>query len=304
VIHQHPLAYLLGLEGIALLRAFGGDYDGDFTDARLSEVRELLRSADRLGGGVDVDAMPTADGYRGWAETYDQPGNQLIDIEQPVVREILDGFEPGLALDVACGTGRHAIYLADRGHDIIAVDDSAEMLAKARAKVPGGRFLQADLHGLPIPDDHVDLVVCALALVHVPDLAAPMAEFARVLRPGGHLVISDSRGLFGEVGVPLVRATADGRVGYIPNRIRGTGDYLRAALAAGFEVRRCEEPPRPSPLVDPYGTPPGDPEPVAPHVPGAVPDIWSLHAWCPEAVNAAFRDTPAVIVWHFQRGRA
>jgi SAM-dependent methyltransferase len=190
--------------------------------------------------------------------------------------------------------------MAAAGGDVIGVDDSAEMLVKARAKVPGGLFLRADLHELPLPDAHVDVVVCALALVHVPDLAAPMVEFARVLRPGGHLVISDSRGLFGEVGVPLVKATTDG-VGYIPNQIRGAGEYLRAALASGLELRRCEEPPRPWPLVDAYGTPPGDPEPVPPHVPGSMPDIWSLHPWCPEAVNAAFRDTPAVIVWQFQR---
>jgi SAM-dependent methyltransferase len=273
-----------------LLRAFSGEYDRDFTEARLAEVRELLEATDQLGGGVDVDPIPAADGYRGWAETYDQPGNALIDIEQPAVREILDGFEPGTALDVACGTGRHTAYLAAHGHDVIGVDDSAEMLAKARAKMPGGRFLRADLHDMPIPYAHVDVVVCALALVHVPDLAVPMAEFGRVLRPGGHLVISDSRGLFGEVGVPLVKASADG-VGYIPNRIRSAGDYLRAALAAGFEARRCEEPLRPTPLVDAHGTPPGDPEPVAPQVPGSVPEIWSLHPWCPEAVNAAFRDT-------------
>ncbi|MBA3310028.1 MAG: SAM-dependent methyltransferase, partial [Nocardioidaceae bacterium] len=40
MIFQHPLAYLLGLEGIALLRAFAGDYDRDFTESRLAEVRD------------------------------------------------------------------------------------------------------------------------------------------------------------------------------------------------------------------------------------------------------------------------
>ncbi len=42
MIYQHPLAYLLGLEGIALLRAWAGDFDKDFVDARLAEVRALL----------------------------------------------------------------------------------------------------------------------------------------------------------------------------------------------------------------------------------------------------------------------
>ena len=52
VFYQHPLAYLLGVEGIALLRAFAGDYDRDFTEARLSEVRMLLDSAGQLGAGT------------------------------------------------------------------------------------------------------------------------------------------------------------------------------------------------------------------------------------------------------------
>jgi len=42
VIYQHPLAYLLGLEGIALLRAWAGDFDKDFAEARLAELRALL----------------------------------------------------------------------------------------------------------------------------------------------------------------------------------------------------------------------------------------------------------------------
>jgi hypothetical protein len=42
VIYQHPLAYLLGLEGIALLRGWAGDYDKEFVEARLAEVRRLL----------------------------------------------------------------------------------------------------------------------------------------------------------------------------------------------------------------------------------------------------------------------
>ena len=47
----------------------------------------------------------------------------------------------------------------------------------------------------PSPDQHVDVVVCALVLSHIPDSAPVLAEFVRVLRPGGHLVISDARDL-------------------------------------------------------------------------------------------------------------
>jgi ubiquinone/menaquinone biosynthesis C-methylase UbiE len=296
VIYQHPLAYLLGLEGIALLRAFAGEYDRDFTIARFAEIRSLLDSVQELGDGVAVHPIPSTEAYASWADYYDEPGNQLIDLEQPVVREILDDLPPGVALDAACGTGRHGAYLASLGHTVIGVDTSAAMLEHARKKVPEGEFHEADLQQLPLPDDHVDLVVCGLALMHVPDLGRVLAEFVRVLRPGGNLVISDWRGLLGNIGMPVVKAGADGSAGYIQTHCRLTSDYLAAALPLGLQVRRCEEPRRPSPLVD-------DGEAAPEHIPDAPPNIWALHPLAPAATNAAYRGNPAVIIWHFQLDR-
>ncbi len=62
---------------------------------------------------------------------------------------------------------------------MLGVDNSADMLARARAKIPDGRFYQADLHDLPVPDDHVDVLVCGLALTHILDLKPVLAEFVR-----------------------------------------------------------------------------------------------------------------------------
>ena len=134
VIYQHPLAYLLGLEGIALLRAYSGDHDREFTEARLDEIHDLLH-ADELGEGVELQAITTREGYADWAPYYDEPGNHLLEIEQPIVREILDGLSWG-GLDAACGTGRHAEYLASLGHTVIGVDSSPEMLELARRRFP------------------------------------------------------------------------------------------------------------------------------------------------------------------------
>jgi ubiquinone/menaquinone biosynthesis C-methylase UbiE len=300
VIYQHPLAYLLGLEGVALLRAYSGAYDGDFTHARLREIRELLDAAPELGEGVEATPMPTREGYDQWAPFYDDPGNQLLEVEEPIVRQVLDGLPVGVALDAACGTGRHTVYLASLGHEVIGVDSSPDMLARAREKVPEGTFHEADLYDIPLTEDSVDVVVCAIALSHVPDLARALAELVRVLRPDGHLVISDSRGVIGDIGLPLVRVAPDGSFRYIPVYARLASDYLAAALPLGLRVRRCEEPRRPSPIVLDDGTDPHEGEQPPPHVPGEPPYIWSLHPWATAAANAAYRDTPIAIVWHFQ----
>jgi SAM-dependent methyltransferase len=191
--YQHPLAYLLGLEGIALLRAWGGEFDEEFVERRLAEVRRLL-DAEVLAGhtGVRVARGDTVTGYRRWAPTYDAPRNSLFDLDEPVMHEIIDALPVGDALDAACGTGRYAAYLAERGHRVVGVDSSPDMLERARARVPSGEFRLGDVRALALPDNSVDLVVSALALSHVPALGPVMAEFARVLRPGGSLVLSDA----------------------------------------------------------------------------------------------------------------
>jgi len=289
VIYQHPLAYLLGLQGVALLRAFNGEYDREFTWARIAEIRALLDRADELGDGVTTQPITTAAGYDSWARYYDEP-NDLIKLEEPHVREILDRLPAGRALDAACGTGRHAAYLALRGHTMIGVDCSAGMLELAKAKVPDADFRPGDLHQLPVTDEAVDLVVCSLALTHVPDLAPVFAEFARVLRPGGHLVIADSR-----MDYPIVEALPDGGYGYMPHYNRFTSEYLNAALPLGFSVRSCQE--LRFPRLDPADA--GEPERILPDHPS---DIWTLREWCPAASRAAHNGNPLLIFWHFQLG--
>jgi ubiquinone/menaquinone biosynthesis C-methylase UbiE len=83
-----------------------------------------------------------------------------------VVHEIVGALPAGVALDAACGTGRYADFLARRGHRVIGVDGSPDMLARARVRVPEAEFLVGDLHRLPVADAEVDLVVCGLALTH------------------------------------------------------------------------------------------------------------------------------------------
>jgi SAM-dependent methyltransferase len=280
--YRHPLAFLLGLEGVALLRAFAGDDLGrEFVEARIAETRALLdRAAAVVGGGSEAGQVSTVDGYRGWAAAYDDPGNPLIAVEEPVVRQILSSLPAGSALDAACGTGRHAEHLAARGHRVTGVDSSPDMLARTRLRRVPARFLLGDLHRLPLADGCMDLAVCALALVHVPALAPVMAEFARVLRPGGHLVISDIHVLSLYLGGVATAAGPDGQVGLLPASRFLASDYLAAAVPFGLQVRRCEEPRWPASALA------GGP---------------LARQWCAAAADAACTATPAAVVWHFQR---
>jgi SAM-dependent methyltransferase len=292
-IFQHPLAYLVGLEGVALMRAFAGEHDEAFTLARLAEVRALVQDPDRWGDGATLGPLTAAETYDGWAASYDGP-NTIFEYEEPVLRPLLDALAPGAAVDAACGTGRHARYLAARGHEVHGFDVSTGMLEVARQHLPEAHLGVADVRALPLPDASADLMVNALALAHVEDLAPVFAEAARVLRSGGHFVLSDTCGQFiGSERYPLVKETADGRVGYLPTWRHGVGEYVRVALAHGFEVRACEEPIR-EPMDADDWDPPEVPDP------GEPPNFWALMPFVPEATWAAYLGTSALVVWDFE----
>ncbi|MER5213017.1 class I SAM-dependent methyltransferase [Streptomyces sp. NPDC002838] len=299
MIHENPLAYLLGLEGIALLRSFTGEFDQDFVDSRIAEIRKLLDDESLANAAVDVARVSTVEGYRIWSETYDGP-NSAFAYDEPVLAEIVAGLPKGVALDAACGTGRLSALLAERGHRIIGVDSSPDMLARARERVPAGEFHLGDLSRLPVSDDAVDLIVCSLALTHVRDLKPVLAEFARVLRPGGHLVMCDIHPHWLERGaIPPVRLP-DGTPGRLESHRHLVGDYLRAALPLGLRVRRCEEPTAPpGARSEPQDTPQDTPsEPTSDLGPWEL-WPWSLAATVPEAAAAA-NAVPSVLIWHFQ----
>jgi len=293
IIYQHPLAYLLGLEGVGLMRAFAGEYDRAFTEARMAEMRELLSRADDFGPGIDVPPLPVADGYDGWAVTYDGEDNGCFPMRDSLLTPMLACLPPGRTLDAACGTGAVAQQLAARGHDVIGIDISSAMLARARKAVPQARFITGQLTDLPLPDGDVDHVVCSLALTHLSDLHPFFAETARVMRRGGHLLLLDTRGHFtGSTRYPLIKEAPDGRIGHIAGYSHGLGEYLRAALPHGYVVRACEE----NYLDDHVVEPDESPEPLTP----GPPDIWELHPWVPEAANAAKAGQPAVVAWDFE----
>lgn len=102
-------------------------------------------------------------------------------------------------LDLATGTGDLALELARRvapGGDVLGADFSEGMLARARAKVAAEprltvrpRFEWADAMALPYPDDSFDAATVGFGVRNFDDLARGLAEMARVVRPGGRVVV-------------------------------------------------------------------------------------------------------------------
>jgi demethylmenaquinone methyltransferase/2-methoxy-6-polyprenyl-1,4-benzoquinol methylase len=130
---------------------------------------------DRIAGVYDVmNTVMTAGLHHRWRE-------RAVDLAR---------VGPGSqALDVATGTGDLAIELARRGAAVVGSDFSEGMLERARAKAPGLRWEQADAMALPYDDDTFDAATVGFGARNFGDLDGGLREMARVVKPGGRIVV-------------------------------------------------------------------------------------------------------------------
>lgn len=101
----------------------------------------------------------------------------------------MNGFTD--ALDVGCGEGRFCRLLQSLGIAATGIDPTAALLERARALDPNGRYVEARAEAIPFPDASFDLVISYVTLVDIEDADKAIAEMARVLRPGGTLLVAN-----------------------------------------------------------------------------------------------------------------
>ena len=272
------LELAVAVEGMAMMRSWPAS--DDLVRARLDEARRLLARSDEpaLASPVPVHVYDVAAGYERWAPVYDGP-NPAIELEERVVHEILRRAPVGRALDAGCGTGRHAAFLADLGHTVVGLDATPAMLAVARSKVPTATFRLGTWDPVPEPAESFDLVVCSLALTHTAHLEPAVEEFARVLRPGGWLVISDIHPVAVDFGAGAVFPGEQGALSYVPNQRHPVSSYVTAARSAGLTVEECYEVPITEDEL-------------------AMSPVFTL---VPDAVREALLGLPFLLIWRFTR---
>jgi SAM-dependent methyltransferase len=121
-------------------------------------------------------------------------GRRLADMAHlEVLRLAGDGSRPRTILDIGCGPGRllrqaKALY---PDATLLGVDPEGASLRSASLLLPSGTFFLGTVEALPLPDDSVDLAVSTFSFHHWPQPAEGVRQVARVLRPGGRLLIAD-----------------------------------------------------------------------------------------------------------------
>lgn len=152
----------------------------------------------------------------------------------------------GRAIDLGCGTGRHAVLLAERFGQVDAIDLSGPMieLATARRSRPNITYRQADLRDVDGPGRY-DFVLSVLTLHHVPDLHAALSHIKVLLAPGGRAVVADMYAPQSALRAPkwMLRRMAH-RVVPLRSRLHGLAvyhlgaDLIRRGPATAWEIYR------------------------------------------------------------------
>ncbi|WP_329399213.1 class I SAM-dependent methyltransferase [Streptomyces lydicus] len=139
----------------------------------------------------------TREAYDAIAATYAQMFHDSVR-DRPLERALLSAFAElvrtdggGAVADLGCGPGHITAHLHGLGLHAFGVDASPVMVALAREANPGLRFEVGSMAALDIEDDALGGVLSRWSVIHTPpqDLPAILAEIARVLAPGGHLLI-------------------------------------------------------------------------------------------------------------------
>ncbi len=178
-------------------------------------------------------------------------------LDRPMLERVGDG-RFATALDVGCGEGRFCRMLAERGIRTVGIDPTEALIDEARRRAPQGDYRIGRAEALDFPDARFDLVISYLSLIDIPDLGTAIAEMARVLRPGGSLLIANltsfntaaQRGFGARLGLrPAVDRYLDEHAEWVSwrgirirNWHRPLETYMALLLGEGLELRHFAEP--------------------------------------------------------------
>ena len=143
-------------------------------------------------------------------------------------------------VDVGCGTGRYSSALAERfDAQVVGIDPSEKMLEQARAKVSDRvRVERGAAESLPLPDASIDMIFLSMVFHHFDDRERAVAEFRRVLPPGG--VVCLRGGAWESIGSYAYVPFFPESLGVL-ERTFGTRGSIEATFAkAGFRTLRHE----------------------------------------------------------------
>jgi SAM-dependent methyltransferase len=138
-----------------------------------------------MGDGWDESA-------RAWIAEMGERGDYSREfvLDAPMLDRVR-AREFGSALDVGCGEGRFCRMMRDHGIRTTVIDPTESLIEQARRRDPSGDYRLGRAENIDFPDGEFELVVSYLTLMDIPNVERAISEMARVLRPGGTMLIAN-----------------------------------------------------------------------------------------------------------------
>lgn len=184
--------------------------------------------------------LNSLDAYALWAANYPpQAHNALMEAEQQAMLDLMPTLAGQAVLDLACGTGRYGWLAKEHGAArVVEIDNSRDMLVANGLRDRA----QATSEAIPLSSGSIEVVLCGLALGHLPRLQQSMDEIARVLKPSGTALVSDVHPFVALNGGARTFRGSDGKAYAVEHYPHLYGDYQRTAAQAGLAIDMVLEP--------------------------------------------------------------
>jgi SAM-dependent methyltransferase len=144
-----------------------------------------------------IEERHVRDAYDRWHTDRAVDDNAITDLHNPWNSFVCENLPPiagKLVLEIGCGRGQLTAHLAANGANVIGADFSVQALSLARHRITDDGYpailLNADACHIPLADQSIDVVISCETIEHTPNPQAALAEFYRVLKPGGKLILT------------------------------------------------------------------------------------------------------------------
>lgn len=183
---------------------------------------------------VSLKTLSSLDAYAQWAANYPpRAHNALMQVEEAAMRKLMPDLSGQVVLDLACGTGRYALLAQELGaKQVVGLDNSRAMLEAN----PHRQIALSSSEAIPMRGQSVNVVLCGLALGHLPSLKPTLAEISRILKSGGAALISDFHPFVFLSGGQRTFTSTDGLTYAVEHYAHLYADYHRASRESNLWI--------------------------------------------------------------------
>lgn len=214
----------------------------------MKPLRRLLkRVVSKSNGGQSLRTLSSVSAYALWAENYPPHAhNLLMQTEESTMQAMMPALDEKCVLDLACGSGRYSrIAIDSNAKQVIGVDNSFDMLNTGQGafkQSPKPQFVLGTTESISLQSNTIDVVLCGLALGHLPRLKPSLHEISRVLRQGGMALVSDFHPFLFLNGKQRTFTASNGEVFAVEHYPHLYSDYTQAVHDAGLTIDNVQEP--------------------------------------------------------------